>query len=150
MYCDIMETDIPIPLELMRLTLMEQYGFRLGEDIVSPSSGNRILTLIYDPYVIRIVRERGIWSVDIGDSKVPNHWYHTGMIREAVDGMECQKALDPSAEREFWSTRWPAVLTFFNTNGDAAHEVIRRVGLDIVKRRNPRWFARSPGPTKVD
>ena len=134
-----MADTLPVAVNSLARSLENNLGFSKVEDSTSESFGNRVIAFKLGQYQIRALRDRGIWSVEFSESKEPNKWYYTALLRDAVDGAS-GKDLSIEEKVKFWETRWSDVRAFFERDAAAAHRELDRLALEISKRRNPSWY----------
>lgn len=137
-----MDSDSPTSIGEL-LEQLPQVGFNVvAERYSAESFGNRVTVLERDPVAIRMLKDRGIWTVDVAGPRTVtteggDFWFSSGVWQAYLDSTDPPiKAMPLDQEIIFVKDRWQDVESAFRNDKDLDDDLrsIRKEGAEARRR----------------
>ena len=104
-----MPVELPPPLARLRDYLREGANMVVTDEYVDRATFGNIIVLLQGRRLsIRIVCDRGEWSLEVSGQDSPDDWYDIALIHECLSDSEVDEAMPPEQQatllREHWET----------------------------------------------
>lgn len=121
-------------------SFLEERGLRCDRDEELRSFGDRLILYWDDSIGVRVVRDRGIWSVDVSDSREGKDWYDVPLLMELLQGRG--EDVRPIEEQiEFIMNSWHEMKQCFSCERRSLTRAsLHELGLSRTRRRIPGLF----------
>ena len=131
-----MSNQLPIVVSSFLAFLTEECGLTIESQRTESSAfDNTVIVFRRKELGVRVVRDRGEWSIQIRSGQRSDDWYDAALLKEHITRVESQDAVDFEEQAKFVRTSWNDIANMLT--GPHSNET-----LAALEQRSQEWTKR--------
>ena len=114
----------------------------MEKTVDSEHFGNRLMDYASSTLIVRVVLDRGRWSIELGEVNRPATWYDMGLLKALLsNNAPSLSSLSLEDQVSFLKANWPSVAVLFEPNRrEDTFTALVRLGDERARKLLPGLF----------